>query len=321
MTIDEETLVQCYNKGCGIKFDPKANGSDSCIYHPGPPYFHDAYKIWNCCNKKSTDFGTWLSFKGCTKGPHNPEKPEDIVRIASVKEIRPEKEEEVIVWNGLNKPAERSRQAGNVILLGIETTSGARAAIERFQAQSGASSEEGKLQIGTPCQNSGCDKTFAGPDSELSECVYHPGVAIFHEGMKYWSCCQKKTSDFGAFLEQKGCEHGKHNWTKNEKVDKLREDWFSSNGSITVNVYCKGAMPENIRAETDGLNLRVVLVHGFGTKQSTLNYELFGEIIAAESLVRVGERKVELILKQKDVVSWPRLRYELQAKDEKEIDA
>lgn len=66
--------------------------AESCLYHPGPPYFHDAYKIWKCCGNKSTDFGcifinqiykpninllnsTWLSYKGCTRGPHNPEKP------------------------------------------------------------------------------------------------------------------------------------------------------------------------------------------------------------------------------------------------------
>ncbi|KAK6057340.1 chord [Cooperia oncophora] len=87
----EDNLIQCYNKGCGQKFDPQANNTDSCLYHPGPPYFHDAYKIWNCCNKKSTDFGTWLNFPGCTRGKHNGEKPADIVKVAAVKEIRPEK--------------------------------------------------------------------------------------------------------------------------------------------------------------------------------------------------------------------------------------
>lgn len=44
--------------------------------------------------------------------------------------------------------------------------------------------------------------------------MYHNGVAIFHEGMKYWSCCEKKTSDFSVFLEQKGCTTGKHCWAK-----------------------------------------------------------------------------------------------------------
>lgn len=45
-------------------------------------------------------------------------------------------------------------------------------------------------------------------------CDHHPGVPVFHEGMKYWSCCNKKTSDFNAFLEQVGCSQGKHCWIK-----------------------------------------------------------------------------------------------------------
>ena len=29
-----------------------------------------------------------------------------------------------------------------------------------------------------------------------NECLYHPGIPVFHEGMKYWSCCQRKTTEF-----------------------------------------------------------------------------------------------------------------------------
>ena len=46
------------------------------------------------------------------------------------------------------------------------------------------------------------------------ECRFHSGVPIFHEGMKYWSCCQRKTSDFSAFLAQEGCTTGDHLWVK-----------------------------------------------------------------------------------------------------------
>lgn len=89
----EATLVDCYNKGCGKKFDATSNSTgkpfsdfldfhifpilfvdyflpEDCQYHPGPPFFHDAYKIWNCCNKKSTDFGTWLSYPGESQFSH-----------------------------------------------------------------------------------------------------------------------------------------------------------------------------------------------------------------------------------------------------------
>ena len=67
--------LTCYNLNCPEKeFDPQINRPDSCTFHPGKPKFHDAYKIWSCCNRKSTDFTEFLNFKGCTTGPHSNEK-------------------------------------------------------------------------------------------------------------------------------------------------------------------------------------------------------------------------------------------------------
>ncbi|CDS43427.1 cysteine and histidine rich domain containing protein [Echinococcus multilocularis] len=71
--------LRCYNKGCGKEFSPDDNGSNACQYHPGEPIFHDAKKKWSCCNKYSTDFGEFLSMKGCTFGPHNPVKPVSVI--------------------------------------------------------------------------------------------------------------------------------------------------------------------------------------------------------------------------------------------------
>ena len=34
--------------------------------------------------------------------------------------------------------------------------------------------------------------------------------------MKFWSCCQRKTSDFDNFLDQAGCEKGNHLWVKKQ---------------------------------------------------------------------------------------------------------
>ncbi len=58
--------VSCYNRGCGKKFNPRDNPPDStaCTFHPGAPYFHDAYKGWSCCSKKCTDFTEFLNFPG-----------------------------------------------------------------------------------------------------------------------------------------------------------------------------------------------------------------------------------------------------------------
>ncbi|CAK9326048.1 unnamed protein product [Citrullus colocynthis] len=39
-------------------------------------------------------------------------------------------------------------------------------------------------------------------------------VPIFHDGMKEWSCCKKRSHDFSLFLEIPGCKTGKHTTEK-----------------------------------------------------------------------------------------------------------
>ena len=34
--------------------------------------------------------------------------------------------------------------------------------------------------------------------------------------MKYWSCCQRKTTEFQQFLDQEGCDIGECVWAKDE---------------------------------------------------------------------------------------------------------
>ncbi|CAD5208862.1 unnamed protein product [Bursaphelenchus xylophilus] len=308
------TLVHCYNKGCGQKFDPGNNEEGSCRFHPKAPYFHDAQKIWQCCDKKSTDFGTFLSIPGCTTGKHSNQKPDDIVRLVAQKEIRPEKEDEVIVWNGLNKPAERPSEKGeeqrSVVELPKTSTEGLKAAIQKFK-QEVQNAETDELKVGTKCANNGCESTYNGPESlKAEDCQHHPGQPVFHEGMKYYDCCNRKTSNFSAFLEQKGCTKGKHNFTKaSERVDRIKEDWFCRSGEVHFNVYCRGSIPEDCKFECDGYRLKCFISHAFGEKQTEMELDLFGKVVPEESSVLIAERKVEIILKQADNLSWPELRY------------
>jgi len=58
--------IPCNNRGCGKRYNPEKNTPDSteCVFHPGAPFFHDAYKGWSCCNKKCTDFTEFLNVPG-----------------------------------------------------------------------------------------------------------------------------------------------------------------------------------------------------------------------------------------------------------------
>ncbi|XP_051683160.1 integrin beta-1-binding protein 2 isoform X2 [Oryctolagus cuniculus] len=60
------------------------------------------------------------------------------------------------------------------------------------------------------CHNKGCGQHF-DPNTNLPDsCCHHPGVPIFHDALKGWSCCRKRTVDFSEFLNIKGCTMGPH---------------------------------------------------------------------------------------------------------------
>ncbi|KAF9567585.1 chord-domain-containing protein [Agrocybe pediades] len=56
------------------------------------------------------------------------------------------------------------------------------------------------------CTRKGCGKQFQAGEGGL--CSYHPGVPVFHEGLKSWSCCKdinKPVLDFDEFMQIEGC--------------------------------------------------------------------------------------------------------------------
>ncbi|XP_025060835.1 integrin beta-1-binding protein 2 isoform X5 [Alligator sinensis] len=64
------------------------------------------------------------------------------------------------------------------------------------------------------CYNKGCGQRFDLDKNSQGSCVYHPGVPIFHDALKGWSCCKKRTTDFSEFLSIKGCTKGCHSSEK-----------------------------------------------------------------------------------------------------------
>uniref|UniRef100_A0A8C9EPQ3 CHORD domain-containing protein n=1 Tax=Pavo cristatus TaxID=9049 RepID=A0A8C9EPQ3_PAVCR len=64
------------------------------------------------------------------------------------------------------------------------------------------------------CYNKGCGQRFDPEHNSEDSCLYHPGAPIFHDALKGWSCCKKRTTDFSEFLSIKGCTKGFHNKEK-----------------------------------------------------------------------------------------------------------
>jgi len=241
----------CYNLGCGKKFKDAANHAKACTFHSGKPYFHDAYKHWTCCDRKSSDFSEFMAIAGCTIGFHNKTKPPEPVK---------QKAAEVDAPNRLRKKA-----------------------------------------TGMPCKNNGCAAKVGG-EGEHQPCLYHPGNPVFHEGFKFWSCCEKRTTDFNAFLEQKPCASGTHIWGQKEDPTKVksacRTDWHQTGPNVFFTAFAKNCDPELSYVEASPVKLRLHLVFGENIFDETL---ILSQVVdLSQCSVTLSGAKAEVKLRKSD---------------------
>ncbi|VEN56245.1 unnamed protein product [Callosobruchus maculatus] len=326
----EKPMLQCYNRGCGQKYDPDTNTdgnilewnrtAKSCRHHPGLPVFHDAYKGWGCCNKKCTDFTEFLNIKGCTLSKHSNVKPPEPEKPV-VKDDIPDTEEvevKAIVPPSLQRPPIDTPM---VIMKPNIAPSLMQQLSAPQQEEKKEALESDEIQIGTNCKNGGCQVTYQGPDTNNSLCTYHPGVPIFHEGMKYWSCCQRKTSDFNSFLNQAGCNQGRHVWKKDEsEMQKVQCRWdFHQTGThVIVSVYAKKYCPKESIVKLSPIRLCLKLVFPQQADATfDLDYELRGIIDVSASEVSMYGTKVEIKMKKAEPGAWTKLGSLIETKDEK----
>lgn len=301
--------VQCYNRGCGAKFVPDENHKDACTYHSGKPFFHDAYKGWSCCGKKTIDFTEFLNTKGCTKGFHCDIKPEEPL-IQPVVDIPDTPEPEVRPPQPVSVP----RPSFNSPLVKLKTTVGASLtqALQKAEQSTLTSTTgtypAGQEPPGTSCTNHGCTQKKG---SCSDECCYHHGVPVFHEGMKYWSCCQQKTSDFNSFLSQRGCTTGEHCWSSKKTGDSnggsncptVRHDWHQTGGDVCIALYTRCADPSQCVIEAGPVRLRVHVVFD-GGRGFDQDWELFDTIDPVKSSVQLLASKVEIKLRKANLTAW-----------------
>ena len=184
----------CYNRGCQKSFtltnDPSKDDT-ACQYHSGLPYFHDAYKIWSCCQKKSHDFSTFLSIPGCQRGPHQPNKPEEPVVAA-----RPVEQEQTtpkpVARPEMPKPQTPSIERPSIdtplTKMKLTVAASLKTALEKLTDTSTTDlgqieAPTNEIKPGTICRHTACGVQYTTPEQvQAAPCRFHPGVAIFHEG-------------------------------------------------------------------------------------------------------------------------------------------
>uniref|UniRef100_A0A2K5YFQ7 Cysteine and histidine-rich domain-containing protein 1 n=1 Tax=Mandrillus leucophaeus TaxID=9568 RepID=A0A2K5YFQ7_MANLE len=223
----------------------------------------------------------------CTKGRHNSEKPPEPVKPEvkttekkELSELKPKFQEHIIQ---APKPVE---------------------AIKRPKEEK---EDNDEIKIGTSCKNGGCSKI----QSRENVCVYHPGVAIFHEGMKYWSCCRRKTSDFNSFLAQEGCTTGKHTKKKDagKKVVPCRHDGHQTGGELTISRICG--------SNSTLLNVHIVFEE---EKEFDQNVKLWGVIDVKRSYITMTTIKIEITMRKAEPMQCASLELPAVKKQEKQKD-
>ncbi|XP_073692745.1 cysteine and histidine-rich domain-containing protein 1 [Garra rufa] len=262
----------CYNRGCGARFDDDKNADDACQFHPGVPIFHDALKGWSCCKKRTTDFSEFLSIKEtCTC--YNSDEPKTKLRV----KISP----------SLAQIAEKMKITE-------------REKREKLESQ--------VMVVGVKCKNAGCKTIYQGPETDAEICTYHPGAPVFHEGYKYWNCCCIQTTDFNAFLDQKGCTTGKHRWIAKQDKKKVacRHDWHQTGNQVVVTIYAKNSSPEHSYVEANRTML-TCHIQFEGDKVFHKDIHLWGVIDVKSSFVNMVPSKVEVTMRKADAVAWGKL--------------
>lgn len=194
-----------------------------------------------------------------------------------------------------------------------KVSSSLKTALERLKLSENTTErkeeDSDEIKIGTSCKNGGCTKSFEGPTSNSDICMYHCGFPIFHEGMKYWTCCKRKTSDFNTFLSQEGCTKGTHLWRKKDAGHKLvpcRFDWHQTGTQVIISIYAKNSIPElsYVDANSTTVNIHVIFE---GEKEFEQNINLWGVIDVNKSIVNMMAAKIEIAMKKSEPMSWARL--------------
>ncbi|KAI9172044.1 Cysteine and histidine-rich domain-containing protein [Paramyrothecium foliicola] len=300
-------VKKCVHQGCGKQFtDP----SEKCEYHPGPPIFHEGQKGWKCCKPRVLTFDEFMTIPPCTTGVHSTtDKPPQV-------EEKPQQDEAA-----LSKKIDA-----------LNASVPTRAPIQTAQhaptpppPPPESENDDPSLEIpdGAECRRRACSAKYKkGSAREGEQCVHHPGVPIFHEGSKGYSCCKRRVLEFDQFMKIEGCKtKDKHLFIGSGKKDdntkssgeealsSVRHDFYQTSANVIASIFLKKIVKETAKVEFQAKQLVLDLVTSDSPpKRYAADVPLFGQIDVEKSSYKVMGTKLELTLVKADGASWPVLR-------------
>ena len=203
-------MVKCKNYGCQKLFREDENNNDSsCHHHTGPPIFWDTMKCWSCCkDRKAYDFESFQQLPTCATGRHSTVDPK--VSISASPRTGGVGDQTTVFEQGAMAPLD-TEPLKSIADYNSTNPSGPTAAASALKTVSTRKSTRNADGLTAKCQRKGCQKTFTISENGPSACLFHRGQPVFHDAVKFWSCCDgKKCYDFDEFLAVPGCATGWH---------------------------------------------------------------------------------------------------------------
>lgn len=162
------------------------------------------------------------------------------------------------------------------------------------------------------CKRKNCKLRYEGEASDEQECSFCPGEPVFHEGFKYWSCCDsKKTLEFDEFLNFPGCDKAQScQWfedsaeTKAEKP--VRMDHFQTGSEFVASFFLKCAEPEKTQIKVNEGTLSISSIYEGGVPFSK-TFELAADVTPTKCSAVIGSTKIDVKLVKAHGETWPGL--------------
>lgn len=138
-------------------------------------------------------FDEFLAIPPCTTGKHS---TTDIPPTIEKKQVEPSEEATLV-----SRPAVAAPEAPRAPVAAPQCTATPPPPPPETE------NDDPSLEIpaGKICRRKACGQSYTGNRSE-EKCVFHPGVPIFHEGSKGYTCCKRRVLEFDEFMRIEGCK-------------------------------------------------------------------------------------------------------------------
>jgi len=265
---------------------------------------------WKCCKPRVLTFDEFMNIPPCTTGKHS------TVDDTPAPEPQPSNEEvdAKLQANKMKKEQEDAQPA-----VARQPIAAQAPKPSPSPAPPEEEDDDPSLPIpdGVTCKRRGCGATYkAGQSRDGEECVHHPGIPIFHEGSKGYSCCKKRVLEFDEFMKMPGCKtKGNHLFVGKKKeegaeetIKDVRNDFYQTATSVIASLYLKKIDKERSKVEFAAANTVELDLHTADKTRYQTSMVTFGPIVPEKSSYKIMGTKLELTLAKADGMGWPVLR-------------